>query len=124
MSWSFSNDKPIFQQLKDIIVLKIIKGEYPPGTKLEGVRELVVNAGVNPNTMQRALSDVEETGIIYTMRGDGRYVTDDKERINEIRSAYVAEKIDGFLNSVGELGLDKKEILDAIQFEIEKRGEI
>lgn len=124
MSWSFSNDKPIFQQLKDIIVLKIIKGEYPPGAKLEGVRELAVNAGVNPNTMQRALSDVEETGIIYTMRGDGRYVTDDKEKINEVRSAYVAEKIDGFLNSVGKLGLDKKEILDAIQFEIEKRGEI
>ncbi len=124
MSWSFSNDKPIFQQLKDIIVLKIIKGEYPPGAKLEGVRELAVNAGVNPNTMQRALSDVEETGIIYTMRGDGRYVTDDKEKINEVRSAYVAEKIDGFLNSVGELGLDKEEILDAIQFEIEKRGEI
>lgn len=124
MSWSFSNDKPIFQQLKDIIVLKIIKGEYPPGVKLEGVRELAVNAGVNPNTMQRALSDVEEIGIIYTMRGDGRYVTDDKEKINEVRSAYVAEKIDGFLNSVGELGLDKKEILDAIQFEIEKRGEI
>lgn len=124
MPWSFSNDKPIFQQLKDIIVLKIIKGEYPPGAKLEGVRELAVNAGVNPNTMQRALSDVEETGIIYTMRGDGRYVTDDKEKINEVRSAYVAEKIDGFLNSVGELGLDKKEILDAIQFEIEKRGEI
>ncbi len=124
MSWSFSNDKPIFQQLKDIIVLKIIKGEYPPGAKLEGVRELAVNAGVNPNTMQRALSDVEETGIIYTMRGDGRYVTDDKDKINEVRSAYVAEKIDGFLNSVGELGLDKKEILDAIQFEIEKRGEI
>ena len=124
MSWSFSNDKPIFQQLKDIIVLKIIKGEYPPGAKLEGVRELAVNAGVNPNTMQRALSDVEETGIIYTMRGDGRYVTDDTEEINEVRSAYVAEKIDGFLNSVGELGLDKKEILDAIQFEIEKRGEI
>ncbi len=124
MSWSFSNDKPIFQQLKDIIVLKIIKGEYPPGAKLEGVRELAVNAGVNPNTMQRALSDVEETGIIYTMRGDGRYVTDDTEKINEVRSAYVAEKIDGFLNSVGELGLDKKEILDAIQFEIEKRGEI
>lgn len=124
MSWSFSNDKPIFQQLKDIIVLKIIKGEYPPGAKLEGVREFAVNAGVNPNTMQRALSDVEETGIIYTMRGDGRYVTDDTEKINEVRSAYVAEKIDGFLNSVGELGLDKKEILDAIQFEIEKRGEI
>ncbi len=124
MSWSFSNDKPIFQQLKDIIVLKIIKGEYPPGAKLEGVRELAVNAGVNPNTMQRALSDVEETGIIYTMRGDGRYVTDDKEKINEVRSAYVAEKIDGFLNLVVELGLDKKEILDAIQFEIEKRGEI
>ena len=124
MSWSLSNDKPIFQQLKDIIVLKIIKGEYPPGAKLEGVRELAVNAGVNPNTMQRALSDVEETGIIYTMRGDGRYVTDDKEKINEVRSAYVAEEIDGFLNSVGELGLDKKEILDAIRFEIEKRGEI
>ena len=124
MSWSFSNDKPIFQQLKDIIIIKIIKGEYPPGAKLEGVRELAVNAGVNPNTMQRALSDIEETGMIYTMRGDGRYVTDNAEKIAEVRNAYVAEKINNFLNSVNELGIDKKEILDAIRYEMEKRGEI
>ena len=124
MSWSFSNDKPIFQQLKDIIVLKIIKGEYPPGSKLEGVRELAITAGVNPNTMQRALSDVEETGIIYTMRCDVRYVTDNEEKITEVRNGYLAEKIAGVLNSVNELGLNKNEILGAVQSEIEKRGEI
>ena len=56
MSWSFSNDKPIFQQLVDIITLKIISGEYPTGGKLDAVRELAVTAGVNPNTMQRALA--------------------------------------------------------------------
>ena len=57
MSWSFSNDKPIFQQLEERIVLEIISGRYEPGSKLEPVRELAMTAGVNPNTMQRALAD-------------------------------------------------------------------
>ena len=71
MAWSFSTDRPIFQQIADIIVLKIISGEYPPGYRLNAVRDLALEAGVNPNTMQRALTTAEDGGIIYVRRGEG-----------------------------------------------------
>lgn len=114
MAWFFSNDKPIFQQIIDIIVINIIKGIYPLGSKLPAVRELAVEAGVNPNTMQRALADIEQTGIIYTKRGDGRYVTDDKEIINSFKDKYVEEYTKRYIESLNNLGLDKSQIIDAI----------
>ncbi|MEE1239674.1 MAG: GntR family transcriptional regulator [Acutalibacteraceae bacterium] len=118
MSWSFSNDKPIFQQLVDIITLKIISGEYGAGSKLEAVRELAVVAGVNPNTMQRALTQIEGTGLIFTKRGDGRYVTEDEEKITAAKNAYVAERVRLFIESVKALGLDEEEILKAVNNEL------
>lgn len=118
MSWSFSNDKPIFQQLVDIITLKIISGEYGAGSKLEAVRELAVVAGVNPNTMQRALTQIEGTGLIFTKRGDGRYVTEDEEKITAAKNAYVAERVRLFIESVKALGLDEEEILKSVNNEL------
>lgn len=122
MAWSFSNDRPIFQQLADIIILKIISGEYQPGFKLDAVRDLSVAAGVNPNTMQRALSEIENTGIIYTKRGDGRYVTENTEKIAEVRNGYVTEKTRGFVESVKALGLTADEISDAVREVLNKGG--
>ena len=122
MSWSFSNDRPIFQQLVDIIILKILSGEYQPGFKLDAVRDLAVTAGVNPNTMQRALSKIENTGIIYTKRGDGRYVTEDTGKIAEVRNSYVAEKTRGFVESVKALGLTVNEISEAVKNVLNEGG--
>lgn len=122
MSWSFSNERPIFQQLVDIIILKILSGEYQPGFKLDTVRDLAVTAGVNPNTMQRALSEIENTGIIYTKRGDGRYVTEDTEKIAEVRNSYVADKTQQFVESVKALGLSVTEISDAVKNVLNKGG--
>lgn len=122
MSWSFTNDKPIFQQLVDIITLKIISGEYSAGSKLDAVRELAVTAGVNPNTMQRALAEIETTGLIFTKRGDGRYVTEDGNKITAAKNAYVAERVRLFIESVKALGLDDGEILKAVNKEL--RGQI
>ena len=115
MSWSFSNDKPIFQQLVDIITLKIISGEYPAGSKLEAVRELAVVAGVNPNTMQRALSEIEGTGLIYTKRGDGRYVTEDYSKIASIKEKYVNGYTEKYIESLKNLGLNNDEIAEAVK---------
>ena len=56
MDWQFTEDRPIWQQLTDQLALRILKGEYPPGERLPGVRELAAQAGVNPNTMQRAMA--------------------------------------------------------------------
>ena len=122
MSWSFTNDKPIFQQLVDIITLKIISGEYPTGSKLDAVRELAVTAGVNPNTMQWALAEIETTGLIFTKRGDGRYVTEDNDKINAAKNAYVTERVRLLIESVKALGLDDGEILKAVNNEL--RGQI
>lgn len=122
MSWSFSNDKPIFQQLEDRIVLEIISGRYMPGSKLEPVRELALTAGVNPNTMQRALADIENTGIIYTKRGDGRYVTENSQKIDEIRNRYVLKKTGDFIASVKALGLDEDGIVKAVREALEQGG--
>lgn len=121
MSWSFTNDKPIFQQLVDIITLKIISGEYPAGSKLEAVRELAVISGVNPNTMQRALAEIESTGLIFTKRGDGRYVTEDRDRINSAKEAYVTERVRLFIESVKALGLDDGEILKAVDNKLRRQ---
>lgn len=122
MSWSFSNDKPIFQQLKDIIILEIISGRYKPGDRLEAVRDLAVTAGVNPNTMQRALAEIESTGIIYTKRGDGRYVTENTEIISEIRKTYVTGKTRDFIKRLKTLGLNEKEIIHAVEDALEQGG--
>ena len=122
MSWSFSNDKPIFQQLKDIIILEIISGRYKPGDRLEAVRDLAVTTGVNPNTMQRALAEIESTGIIYTKRGDGRYVTENTEIISEIRKTYVTGKTRDFIKRLKTLGLNEKEIIQAVEDALEQGG--
>lgn len=113
MAWYFSNDKPIFQQIIDIIIINIIKGVYPLGSKLDAVRDLAVEAGVNPNTMQRALSEIEHTGIIITKRGDGRYITEDITLVNAFKEKYVRNYTESYINSLKNLGLENDEIRDA-----------
>ena len=115
MSWYFSNDKPIFQQLVDIITTDIIIGKYKLGAKLDTVRDLAVEAGVNPNTMQRALAEIEETGIIYTKRGDGRYVTEDYSKIASIKEKYVNGYTEKYIESLKNLGLNNDEIAEAVK---------
>lgn len=122
MSWSFSNDKPIFQQIADIMVLKIISGEYPPGYRLEAVRDLALTAGVNPNTVQRALSSAEECGIIYVKRGDGRYVTEDSEKIATLKNEYVLKQTREFAARLRALGLEDGEISGALSNVLNEGG--
>lgn len=115
MSWSFSADKPIFQQLVDIITLDIVSGRYAPGERLAPVRELAVTAGVNPNTMQRALAQIEETGLIFTKRGEGRFVGTDLAAIAQARETYVRQSAEAFIASLQSLGLSPEEIVSAVK---------
>ncbi len=110
MAWSFSGDKPIFMQLVDRINLDIISGKYSPGDRLPTVRDFSIEAGVNPNTVQRALSEVENTGLIVTKRGDGRYVTTEQDIIRKIRIKTVEELTSRFVYSLRSYGLDDCEI--------------
>lgn len=122
MAWSFCDDKPIFQQIVDTITVRILRGQYKAGDKLPTVRDFAVEAGVNPNTMQRALNIIEETGIIYTRRGDGRYVSENTAVLEEIREQYVKETVNEFLANLLELGLDEDSILNAITQGLNEEG--
>ena len=81
MQWNLSDNRPIYLQLMDTITLAITSGALPAGSRLPSVRELAAQAGVNPNTMQRALSELERSGLLYSQRTAGRFVTDQFEII-------------------------------------------
>lgn len=86
MPWDFDNKRPIYLQLVDAIQLKIVSGEYAPGMRLPSVRDMATEAGVNPNTMQRALSQLENDCLLFTERTNGRFVTEDIHTIDSLRN--------------------------------------
>ncbi len=110
MSWELNNEKPIYVQLMDYIMLSIISGRYSAGDKLPPVRELAQMASVNPNTMQKALSELENTGLIFSNRTSGRFVTDDTDLINRCRKNLAAEYCNDFFEKLKSLGLTQDEI--------------
>lgn len=115
MAWKFNEGQPIYSQLVDRFRRKIVTGEYPPGAKLGSVRELALTAAVNPNTMQRALSELERTGLVYAIRTAGRYVTEDPERIARVRRELAEDALGRFLRDMEELGFSPpmvRELLD------------
>ena len=85
MDWVFTEDRPIWQQLMEQITLLILNGDYPPGSRLPAVRELAAQAGVNPNTMQRAMAQLEQKGLAVGSRTAGRTVTEDTAVIQAAR---------------------------------------
>lgn len=111
MAWEFKNDRPIYTQLLEQIELKIISGEYEAGDRLASVRDLASEAAVNPNTMQRALAELERLGLVYSQRTSGRMVTKDKALICRIKEEIAMQHIDEFLETMKKLGYTKEEIL-------------
>ncbi|MBQ8999001.1 MAG: GntR family transcriptional regulator [Clostridium sp.] len=114
MIWEFNNSEPIYKQLVSLLKLKIISGEMESGSKLSSVRELAQEAGVNPNTMQRALAELERQQLVYSQRTTGRYVTEDKELIDSIRNLYAQEKIKDLTSSLLQLGYRRDELIELI----------
>lgn len=114
MVFYFNNERPIYLQLVEQLELYIVSGRLEPGEKLPSVRELAVEAKVNPNTMQRALIELENRELVYSMRTSGRYVTNDSTFLTERREALARAKIRQFLGEVHELNLDSAEIINLI----------
>lgn len=109
MDWKLNSDRPIWLQLKEQIAIGIVTGEYPPGSKLPSVRDLALKAGVNPNTMQRALTELERDGLAQSMGTMGRVVTDDHGKIDRLRKQFAQELIKQYLMGMQRLGYDAKE---------------
>lgn len=111
MAWHFENHLPIYTQILEHIRLDVITGAYPAGSKLPSVRELAAEASVNPNTMQRALAELEQSGLIYSQRTAGRFVTEDPDMIGALKEQIAEEKIQEFFRTMRELGFQTGETL-------------
>lgn len=122
MPWNFNNNTPIYLQIMDHIMLSIAVGEYKAGDKLLPVRELAAEAEVNPNTMQKALSELERDGLLYSQRTSGRFVTDDTEKITALRRNLATGHIEYFLKKMEELGYTREAALDALKRYTENEG--
>ena len=111
MTWNLDNNMPIYLQLMDRIQRDIISGRYGPGDKLPSVRELAVEAAVNPNTMQKALSELERGGLVYSQRTSGRFITEDEELLKELKKERAGRYLAEFVENMYNLGLKDDEIL-------------
>lgn len=110
MEWNFENDRPIYIQLVEKLKLAIVAGEYPAGERLPSVRDLAIEIKANPNTVQRALVDLEQTGLIYTQRTNGKFVTEDEELVQRIREELAKEAFSKFQENMKQLGFKADEI--------------
>lgn len=110
MSWTFDNNLPIYLQIMDRIKLQIISNQLHAGEKLPAVRELAAEAGVNPNTIQRALSDLEKEGFVYSKRTSGRFVTDNRDLILQARQKLSEEEVRKFVENMTRFGYHKEEL--------------
>ncbi len=115
MSWNLDSDRPIFVQIIEHLEYDIVSGSLSPGAKVPSVRELASEAAVNPNTMQRALSEMERLGLMRTERTSGRYVTDDEGVITSLKKDLASVGVDGFIKQMKRLGLDRDEVLKLVK---------
>ncbi len=105
MEYIFDNERPIYIQLVEMIRIDIVSGKFKKGQKLPSVRELALMMKVNPNTMQKALVELEDEKLIYTERTNGKYVTEDEKLIEKIKKQLAQEKVNNYLNSMKNIGI-------------------
>lgn len=120
MPWNLDNNRPIYLQLVERIQMDIVSGVYHAGDKLPSVRELAADAAVNPNTMQKAFTELERSGLVYTQRTNGRYITEDQERISRVREELARECTQSYLSNIRRLGYEKEQALALAQKIIEE----
>lgn len=115
MEYVFDNERPIYIQLVEMIRMDIVSGKFKNGQKLPSVRELALTMKVNPNTMQKALAELEDEKLIYTERTNGKYVTEDEKRIEEIKKQVAQEKVNHYLDSMKNIGINYETALKYLQ---------
>ena len=115
MAWNLDSDRPIYAQILEVMQLRIIAGQYRPGERIPSVRELAAEAGVNPNTMQKALAELEKEGLVMAQRTSGRVVTEDMDMIKATRNQLAREQVQEFVDKMKKLGFNKKEIVALLE---------
>ena len=109
MKWEFTNDRSICSQIVETIQKGILSGVYPLGSSMPSVRVLALEAGVNPNTMQKAMAELEAQGLLYTQRTSGRTVTTDGRLIMELKKRMASTYIRQYFEGMQGLGIEREE---------------
>lgn len=104
MKWSFDEDTPIYLQIIDHFKAQIASGALPPGEKLASVRDLAMEAQVNPNTMQKALAELEREGYLYSKRTAGRFVSENHGQRDDLQHEMMMAQLDNFVANMKKLG--------------------
>ena len=112
MPWNLDSDRPIYLQLMERIQHDIISGTYKPGDKLPSVRELAMEASVNPNTMQKAMTELERQGIVYSQRTSGRFISEGGEIMSNLKKELQQQYIEQFVENMKKLGIEPSETLN------------
>lgn len=115
VDYNFDNERPIYIQLVEMIRIDIVSGKFKKGQKLPSVRELALMMKVNPNTMQKALVELENEKLIYTERTNGKYVTEDKELIENAKKELAQEKVNNYLKSMQNIGINYDSAIKYLQ---------
>lgn len=120
MPWNLDSSRPIYLQIIERVQMDVITGRYQPGDKLPSVRDLAQEAAVNPNTMQKALSELERSGLIYSQRTSGRFITEDKELIHQMQKELAAAEVSAFVAHMKQLGITPEKIRQLLAETIEE----
>lgn len=120
MPWNLDSSRPIYLQIIERVQMDVITGRYQPGDKLPSVRDLAQEAAVNPNTMQKSLSELERSGLIYSQRTSGRFITEDKELIHQMQKELAAAEVSAFVAHMKQLGITPEEIRQLLAETIEE----
>ncbi|HEK9097323.1 TPA: GntR family transcriptional regulator [Streptococcus equi subsp. zooepidemicus] len=120
MSWKFDEKSPIYAQIAQHVMLQIISQEIKSGDQLPTVREYAEIAGVNPNTMQRAFTELEREGMVYSQRTAGRFVTDNQELIARKRRELAINELKSFINNMIKMGFERSEIIPVLSTFLEE----
>jgi len=115
MTKDFQTSKPIYIQIADHLSSQIVRGEMRAGEKLPSVREMAINLGVNPNTIQRTYSEMERMGIVETKRGQGTFVTENEQVLKELKIRLQTDIIDAFVQNMKELGFSQEEMVEGLE---------
>ena len=115
VDYIFNNERPIYVQLVENIRIQIISGKLNPGERLLSVRELALMVKVNPNTMQKALAELENEGLVYTERTNGKFVTTNIELIEKVKKELAEEKVNNYLNDMKNIGITYEEAIMYLQ---------
>jgi len=122
MKWKFRGDRPIYAQIIEHLERGILSGEYPPGGDIPSVRTLALEAEVNPNTMQKALAELEAKGLLNTHRTAGRTVTEDKKMIENLKDNFASAQVEAFLEGMKSIGIDASEAAKLIEAAANETG--